>query len=228
MDEKELEKNLISLETEFSQVFSIIVDADRITAYKSDLLNKKLEILDFKFSNLCKKLDEIQDMQERQYKRRLLISLIYLIMAIISALISPPSSIIFIGWFFHSIVIAPSVMPTNKNNLKSIIKKISIIQENCERFLKSKSYKNDGLTQKRKVEQQMVLSLDLANKALGEFLQTGKQLEISETTKSILIDMLQSDLEIDEEDLDKLLQIAKEKVDSLNLELQETARKIVK
>ena len=71
---------------------------------------------------------------------------------------------------------------------------------------------NDKETEQRKQEPAKVSKIELANNIIQEYFETGVLPEFDKNIKQTIISILKNDLDSDENDIEKLLEEAREKV----------------
>ena len=121
---------------------------------------------------------------------------LYLTPTIIDA-ISPPNNPPKCAKLFISLEINPINNNITNNNML-ITRKLNTL--------------NDKETEQRKQEPAKVSKIELANNIIQEYFETGVLPEFDKNIKETIISILKNDLDSDENDIEKLLEKAREKV----------------
>lgn len=217
----EIEKSLNNLaltETKIDEIYFEIINMKECSNYKKILLTQKMNLLALQ---LCQDLDKSRQCYEnksnlyiKEQKRRIITIVILFIIAVLIPIIGT------IGWLY-AMVIVDKVSKNFKDD--SIQRDISQLEykcntfknvfQNCETFLNKANKKyNEKKDLKMQEDFKTYLEVDVANRILEDFLERGEFIRYPENINKILIELLQQELQTKEESLEKLLEMAKDKI----------------
>lgn len=221
MTAEEIYKKIDEIENKMSKIYFEIMRAEKISAYKRQLLSKKLLLLAYQYKVLIDKFIKCKENEAKKIKRdKILIALeftLYMISITFGSFIwIIPGSLLIFGQLCK---ILPKILDNNTeemmNELKAQSKKIEIMTKNCYTFMESKCNKKE----KELIEENTLDSISIisANQILDFYLMSGILVIPYEEIKPVLIKILQDDLKTEEENLETLLEMASKKIEYENL-----------
>lgn len=221
-----LQEELNKIDKELSIIYFDIMKANEISIYKKELINQKVALLNLKFEELMPELQNIDDngISEELIKKETQKDRLIMIFVLFLMLIFPLIGFLaFTGYSIYSLVHLTKLLMDYKNNSNKItnsqdkIRSMEITLHNCGVFLNKKH--NIWLENQNKNNEEVMRNLEItiANNLLQEHLNTGYFRPIPKNVEEYLIEMLQEDLQTDEKELSKLMELAREKTNLENL-----------
>lgn len=204
----------VEIEQDFLETYQEIMYVEEISSYKNALLDNKMKMITKSLNNLLLEIDCYKNSQTQKFTDRFKALLIMLLISIIALLFNPliglgSGLLSTIGIFkLHNQIKEEKESVNFKHIIKSVKSKLKSL-EKLKNILGVKAQKREVLLQRERVMTgKNCLDIDLANIALGKYLDTLELPEMSKDVKIALIKMLQEDLHSKENNLSVLLDLA--------------------
>lgn len=216
MDIEKLKEKIEQIDKETFKIFCDVSENKEISVYKNMLLNAKLDILE---SSLETTLITLLNTETKKINKLLKFQKLILgscAVAFVLLFINP-----IIGLCIYLLNLLMFIKVNNKDLKETIsidetntylekVKQMETLFQNCRTFLNV--HTNYELEHREEdLENDDLRKIDLANEHIEIALLNSGNVEIPEEIQGIMIKMLQADLETDESDLNKLMQMTIEK-----------------
>ena len=218
----ELVKNVKIINEELNKIFDISCDESEISVYKSSLLIAKLDTLQLLLKETT---DDLTNKRKRLFKLGFKIHAVELLLDVITIMLALTLGIVAFGFLvFNTLVSVKLFKAFNKsvNDTKlcddtlSAVKEFDIVFENCYRLLKG--HTNSELeTTLEDINIKELRCIELANEHIEIAMISGVVDNIPDEVRNAMVMMLQDDLQTDEFDLIKLLEMANKKMEDESL-----------
>lgn len=219
-------------EIEFSKIYYEVMGYDEISIYKKTLLSNKSYLLALKYKDFINKLIEEDKKATQKVKNRFKLMIITAVIELVSIFAFPLISFL---PFIAEIYVLVSLKKLEKETLtkqdlveiEKLATEISVIVENISTFLEAKSNKRiERLQNERKNNMEETLKINIANSWLEIVLESNFSKEALSVTlpkeiEEIIIKILQEDLNLEEDNLFVLLDIAKNKIQENSIVLED-------
>ena len=212
MKKQDLEKEIDKIMEEVSNLTNGLFASDELSKYKSYLLDLKLHILERNYDNIISEIQKINEKENNKYDRINNFILLITILAFVFAFVSPYIFLVLIYISMYGCRRMDVISEDRKKELKNFASKVKDSKDIFEcsySLIKSKS--NIVVSDKKVLSEEEVKNIDLANKYIDMVLNGEAIPEISPEVQNVVISLLQSDLNTQENDLEKLLIMASEK-----------------
>ena len=217
MDKELLIKKVEDINKEVTKIFDIVCDEKEISMYKIQLLNSKLNLLSNSLDETMLTLLNGTSFELKWFMLRQTITIILSIIALIIMFFSLPIGLIIAGisgvsWFKLSReanIKAKEIIKVDE--VVNIANEMVPIFDNCYTFLNGRT--NYNLENKpEELEDEELRKINLANHHIELVMANNTKDLIPEEIQETMIKLLQDDLQTDERDLEKLLEIAVKKI----------------
>ena len=210
-------KKILDIEKELNNIFSIVTSEKEISSYKSMLLSMKLNILKDILDNIILSLMQesiINIYNTLKYQK---VNFILFIVAFVLLFINPTVglSLNLFSWFLKFKL--DKKMFEAKNDMHRVeeinekTRLMSITFDNCNRFLNART--NVMLESREdEINDIELKKIELGNETIQIAIMGGFKDNIPVELQEVVKNILQDDLKTDEEDIDKLIQMAGEKL----------------
>ncbi|MBQ7031646.1 MAG: hypothetical protein IJY87_00340 [Bacilli bacterium] len=227
MNKIELYKEIDSVEQQISRIYFEIMDQNEISPYRRGLIEEKLNLLAMKLEAIVGSIGIINHIEITEIKKKMkrtgILSILVLVLMFINPLLALPVNL----YTMHRLMKLRGLLFNKKEDeqaeeVEKQLKTISIMVQNCDTFMNAKYKKREErIISESSDRDQEISKINAANEALGYILFGGNVTELPEELKFYITKMLQEDLETDEETLEVLVNMAREKIsiETLNNEL---------
>jgi len=217
MDTQKLKEKIEQIDKETFKIFCDVCEKKEISAYKNYLLNAKLDILESSLETTLITLlnTETYKVNKLIKKQKLLIALLFvaLIIFFFNPLIGAGLNI-FCIWSLLKINkkgMSETLSIEDTNSYLEKVKTMETMFQNCRRFLKAHTnYEIESFEEE--LQDESLRKIDLANEHIEiSVMNGGISSNIPPEIQTLMVSMLQSDLQTDEQDLEKLMHMVIEK-----------------
>lgn len=194
-------------------IFSDVVQEEQISLFKEEILREKIRIIELGLKNVLFEIECFENSKENKNKLFKLKLLLLFFISLVSFIINP---FLGIGITYFGVKKAKDLyedakfecMGANLEKVKWHLNNSLNSLGDCKKHLDTLAQKRDLQLEKERMEKHRTLNIDKANIALGEYLITEEIPEMSDETRWELIKMLRADLNTEELDLNRLLDMA--------------------
>jgi len=217
MDTENIKEKIEQIDKETFKIFCDVCEKKEISAYKNYLLNAKLDILESSLETTLITLlnTETYKVNKLIKKQKLLIALLFvaLIIFFFNPLIGAGLNI-FCIWSLLKINkkgMSETLSIEDTNSYLEKVKTMETMFQNCRRFLKAHTnYEIESFEEE--LQDESLRKIDLANEHIEiSVMNGGISSNIPPEIQTLMVSMLQSDLQTDEQDLEKLMHMVIEK-----------------
>lgn len=211
MDTLELENKIRLIDRELFEIFKIVTSEKDISMYKSSLLNTKLQILEDYLSVLFTEIFEIETKRLNRLNLTSYIMKMSLFLSAICIFFTPLIGIILTIINYLSLrkfyvesaeIIEECAKKIENYGMK--LKEMNIELDNCHNFLNARTSEYSKIKEEE-INNEELKVIDLDDEKINiDVIDVSD----SETFQKVLKETLQKELQTDEEDLEKLLDLA--------------------
>lgn len=211
MDTLDLENKIELIDKEIFEIFKIVTNEKDISMYKSGLLNAKLQILEDYLGFLFKDIFKIETKRLNRLKITSYIIKLSLFLSVICIFFTPIFGIILtiinylsLRKFYVDSAEIIEMCAKKIENYGIKLMKMNIELDNCHRFLNARTNECSKIKEEE-INNEDLKVIDLDDEKINIDVIDASD---SETFQKVLKETLQKELQTDEEDLEKLLDLA--------------------
>lgn len=213
MERKELEQQIDRIIEEVNKISSVLDKNEDISYYKSYLLELKLHILEGHYDYAINEIRKILEKENKKYNILNNFVFLGLISSFLMTFISPYIFLVLIYLTMYSCRRLETIEEDRKKEINIFEKDVNNMKKKfLSEYYLIKTKSKAVTTKVEALDNEEMKNIDLANKYIDMFLNGESIPKLSDEILKKIIQLLQRDLETEEDNVEKLLVLAKEKV----------------